>query len=389
MEEKKYSLKMRDTIIATIVMVLVFVGFTTIDYKLYSSYNETNELVYYFISVLFEDPAVIIIFFLFLLLAYLLYEFRKEGYIIKWRKVFGIALAISAVIVLLIDLSEVSNKLEGILIDNKRPSKLEYKYNIFLDVLENETVTENIPTTKIRTYTERYTYRKSTTTHYSYYVSYWTADNRRMSVVEEYNLVQCIEGLKEIDDNIQIEYYPHSGIIKSINGVVKHECNKLDAYISDKVEEIELKKRLEEEEILRQEEEANKIARRKNTILNESIGRNIDEVMLQFEEEKLSFESEIIYISSQMYDIGTIVFRNNEAVYVVKDNLGEDMVPIPNMELGMTKEQIISLLTEAEFDYHCSEYSCDTHGKNKLHTYQFSPGTLVPRGYDVGFSVDK
>ena len=74
---------------------------------------------------------------------------------------------------------------------------------------------------------------------------------------------------------------------------------------------------------------------------------------------------------------------------MVVDHSEEQMVQMPKMKNGMTKENVIEALTEAGFTYECDSFSCEMHGKGRLHTIRFGGGKWVPKGYTVWFSIDE
>ena len=66
------------------------------------------------------------------------------------------------------------------------------------------------------------------------------------------------------------------------------------------------------------------------------------------------------------------------------------MIPMPNLKAGMKKEYAIKMLEDAGFKVSVSEFDA-VNGEipGTLKYYQYSPGTLLPKGLEVNFSVNK
>lgn len=376
----------KEIVIAVIAILLVLAAGVCLDLFFTHMYFKTSHLAFYFLSVFYRDSLLGGLGILSLVLYFGISMKKDHASFNLWKFLGGLGL-IAAVIILIMNLFQVSDRYGGVLIENETPSKLDYKYAILRDVFGQETKVVDIPSAEVEVYVQSYSYKsgRSTERAYAYYMAFETADRKCYASLESEGFRICINELKELKDSIQIEYYIHSGIIKSIDGIDKNDDETLMEYIALCTEEVKRQKDQEEAEALRLKE----LEKEGIMIMAESEGKDITQVLQQFEELGIPFDYEIKYISSQMYEIDTIVLKVMGEVYVVEDNEKEDLLPIPRVALGMTAEEVSKLLTEAGFSYECSTYSCDLHEKGTLHGFQFPAGTLVPKGYRVGFSVDK
>ena len=77
------------------------------------------------------------------------------------------------------------------------------------------------------------TYRgmgKRASRHDVYYVKYNTG-NTEFSSIESEEVAVAVEIITKVNGTIEIEYYPHSGIIKSINGIDKKDTDSITTYV--------------------------------------------------------------------------------------------------------------------------------------------------------------
>lgn len=382
-EDKKEAARW---VFAVLISFVVCVGLA---YIISYLYEQTSNLAFYLLDVWYNDSLTVVIFFLLtVVLGSYVFEKKEKRRNLKLTLRFFFIFAL--VYIFFVNIFGVSKKYEDVLISGKSPSKFVYKYNIFMDVIGGKTELIEIPVENISTDISSYVIRSrtSTSSRITYYVIL-NIDNKKYSSAETRGLYVCINSLIKNKDKILIEYYPHTGIIKSVDGIDKNDIHELVSH-AGKVENEAIKEqqRIEQESIKKEEEEREKSAI-EYTVLSSSIGKNFAEIEAMLSEKKIPPTYEIVYISSKMYETNTIAFYDDDIVYVVKDNLSEDLIPIPRIVEGMTKEQIINILTEAGFSYECDEFECDSHGRNRLHTKGHANGEYVPRQHKVWFSVDK
>ena len=211
--------------------------------------------------------------------------------------------------------------------------------------------------------------------------------------IEEDNLIEIIDYLKKFEETIEIEYYKNSKIIKSIDGIDKLDYDKLidrvyEAMINKakiQKENDEIKIQLEQQQL----DERIKDGKIKSELKDKSINKNIEDVKKELEEKNINYS--IKYISSKLGDVGNVIFVGGKdfAFYVIKDNNEEEMIKVPELRLGMKKDEIAQILEKNELGYDFyNGYVTDE--KNKIDTiclYQFAPGTLVPKGFEVGIGL--
>ncbi len=383
-EKKEKKKSIQEALIAFGAMALWWgIGYLVLDVL-----PGTGHPFFYFLSVLYEDSLNIALLLLFILLG-VLFSLRKEGGREESKGILRLFLLIAGVWILILNLFPVSKRYEDVLIDGKRPSKLSYKVHILQDAISGETKVETLPVDKVTAIRSGYRIRggrhSSSRRVDTYYIGFETEENEKFASYESGVLWKYVTWMKEHTDTIQIEYYVHSGMIKKIDGVDKKDIDAL----SDRIAEVEeeLKLRAEQEELQKRQEEQK--AGRRYQIMSQSVGKTLEEVTRELEAEDIPFIHNVKYISSQMYECNTIAFSDNEAVYVVKDNQKEDMIQVPKMKRGMTKDEVIATLTEAGFTYEYDTFSCSMHKSGELHTCHFGGGEWAPKGYKVWFSIDK
>lgn len=386
MARKPEGKKTAISIIAGIIFFIIIVG---INWLLSYLYTDTGLLIFYFFYVWFDESLGVVIFFL-LFLLFFAYISRKDEEPINIKSSFLTFTVIALIYMAFTNIFEVSKKYEAVLIDNKTPSRFEYKYNILKDAIAGETVIETIPVENMEVYRNHYLSRsgRSTKGRDSYYIRFKINDIQYSSLEERMTTVYVDELLK-FKEEITIEYYPHTGIVKSIDGVDKNNAKELKFYVLGSRDVARQEEESKEKESIIQEEEEKANSALEYIILSKSVGKNLSDVEQELAKNSVETSYKKVFISSKMFAVDSIAFYDDDILYVVKDNLTEDMVALPVIKEGMSREQIIDILTEAGFSYECDECNCDMHGKDRLHTKGHANGEYIPRQHTVWFSVDK
>lgn len=384
-DNKETKVSKLQTLKWLLLMFFLFLIIAQIQVFLENTYWETNNLLFCWLSTWFND-SLFLAFFWFGLALFIGIGIKKDLPRFSLCKFMGIIGMIAVIIVAVSSLFPVSERYYGVEIAGEMPSKWSYKNAIFCDLVEKDTVSVAIASTELKTSGHRYGYkaRSSASGHYACYIDYVGADGKEYGSYESEWITNYVGLIKEQAESINIEYYLHSGVIKSIDGIEKNNTESL-------LEHLEFLKaeRQRNQELAEEAERQHKLLVAQGySIVQNSVGTDFADVLKGFEELGLPFTYQIHYISSQMYEINTVAFRDNENVYVVKDNEKEDMVRTPAVAHGMTRETVIHLLTECGLSYDVWDIDCDLHTSGTLHGFQFPAGTWVPRGYEVGFTVD-
>lgn len=382
-EDKKEAAKW---VIAVVIIVAINIAINGLMSYLYT---ESSLLIFHFFSVWYNDSLGVVIFFLMVAIFYIC-DSKRKGEDCNVKKAMLIFSVFSLVYMGFVNIFEVSKRYEGILIDGDKPSRFEYKYNIILDAIEGNTETKDISVENVETYINHYVARsgKSSRSSKSYYVRFKIGD-RLYSSLENSALSRCIDTIINSKSTITIEYYTHTGIIKSIDGIDKNNIDSLTHYAVDTRNSAIVENQNQEQESIKQEEDKRINSAVEFSILSNSLGKTITEVEAEFKKMNILPTYKTVYISTKMYNVNEIAFYYEDILYVVEDNSKEDLVAFPVINEGMTKTQIINILTEAGFSYECEEFECDMHGTKRLHTKGHSTGTYVPKQHTVWFSVDK
>lgn len=209
---------------AIIVGILLF----CVTFGLEKSYEETGKLSAYFAMMCWED-SMLLITSCFAVYAFYIYDLIKNGEkgdIGRRCAIFGIA---AAVLILIINLFPVTGKYKFVITNGKKPSKIEYKMDLLADMFsptEKVTVTADMVDVCMGTYRRigRRTRRQDV-----YYVEYISGDTKFASI-ESQSAATYIQLITEFKDTTVIEYYPNTGIIKSIDGFDKNDTETLKTY---------------------------------------------------------------------------------------------------------------------------------------------------------------
>lgn len=395
MREKKDKAEKKKSFQEWLIVIIVMAVWCGLGYLVQIVLPRTGNLFFYFLAVLYEDSLSVAVL-LFLVLVAVLFSLREEGRKEENRGILRMFFLIAGVWIAVLNVFPVSEQYEAVLIDGKKPTKFSYKASILQDAIDGETKVETLPVEKIEPFRAEYRTRggrhSSSRNVTTYYIGYETEENKAFASYESSVLWKYVTWMKENADTIQIEYYAHSGLIKRIDGVDKRDLDGLNARIAA-VEEA-LKRQAEQEELQKKQEELQKKEEtqkggRRYAIISQSVGKTLEEVKQELEAEEITFIHNVHYISSKKYECNVIAFWDNEDIYVVRDNEAEDLIQVPKMRDGMTKEEIIDSLTEAGFSYEWDSFSCEMHRPGCLHTIQFGGGQWIPKGYTVWFSIDE
>lgn len=330
--------------------------------------NNSGSISLYFFTTMFPNIVLMIIFIMIGMI-----NAKKKNIL----KITLIGFILATLFVGVFDIFSMPINYEKIKIEGNTVSMLNYKYAIIKDMIQGKTTT--IVTHNVNCYNDYIEYFNEQEQY-----SYCSRENPQ--------LIRIVNELLIYEDQFKIEYYNNTGIIKSIDEIAKTDYEKLNErvnLIKDNFKyEIEKEIQKQEEEI-NEERQLNKI---KNEIMNNAIGHKIEEIENKLKENEI-VDYSIEYISSKLYDIGTVAFvekRKSPCIYyVIKDNEKEDLVEMPKLKIGMTKDDIIETLQSRELNYEYDTVNWGDHQSGTLHTCSFSAGTLLPKGTVVWFSIDE
>ena len=225
MRENYKSLKwVIRAIIVVVVLVVVSIG-------LEKAYENTSSLFAYFIMMCWEDSFFFVMacFAVYAFYIYDLVKIGEKGAIGKRCAIFGIS---AAVLILIINLFPVSGKYKYAITNGKKPSKIEYKMDMLADMFSTAkkvTVTAESVDVYMGSYRRigRRTIRQDV-----YYVEYTSGDSK-FSSIESQTFATYVQLITEFKDTAEIEYYPNTGIIKSIDGIDKNNTEALRSYFGN------------------------------------------------------------------------------------------------------------------------------------------------------------
>ena len=194
-------------------------------------YYHNASLILAFVRAITKNQFFIYI----LILPFIIYKFAKkqllekedQDELIKQKSIKPVLIIILCILFfcVLVPPAEVR-------INNKRPGILIYQCYIVKDMIEGETTTISVKSKKIDTnailiYAPSQTHTNRHSLPKTYYVRYYVTDTYQNSSPENMKVVSIIDSLKGYEDEVAIEYYNNSGIIKSIDGIDKNDYEAL------------------------------------------------------------------------------------------------------------------------------------------------------------------
>lgn len=293
---------------------------------------------------------------------------------------------------------------------NERPSRMEYKIELFKDAILGKTCTATLDLKDVKAGQQTYHYtvrqrhgsisRNGRTNYFAFddggdgcYVAVLLNEVPVKYVLERQEMAELLS------DKIVVEYYPNSGFVKRMDGCNPYQQSALEAVLvplREKYAAEERQKRLEEEtrereEEARRQEENRRIHFRVQTMLEEGrVGHSLSDLKKEFEKASVPFEYEVVYVSTEHYAVGEIAFYDHArgTLYVVKDQDREEMTEVPYFGHNATAAEIKAVLEKSGILYECAVGDdAKSEEELRLNTYYCGPGTLIPRAYVYWFSV--
>ena len=318
-----------------------------------------------------------------------------------------IALLIGAVVLIGSQFLPLSGKWGGVKVNDKTPARGYYSLCLLLDTVEGDTETVTLWPRKVKVDAYKYTssYRGHSTKHTEPYISFHGFGSYLYRPGISYYLSACEKNSQQI----QVEYYRNSGLIRTVDGVSLYDTDRLKQLGSaivpketeqpeDSQAEQQAEQQMKETDVpdyktLKEELERQQLNAFK--VFFKSEGKNYESLLSQLRENSIPNPYSTIYISTQYYGIGEVaLFDNiNGSIYVVRDNDSEDMVCVPPIPQHSTLSEISKILDDAgiKWLYNCSGYHGNQaeadHSKDVLNTYYRPPGTPIPKDYVYWFSV--
>ncbi len=345
-----------------------------------------NDIIYRELSHLILSNIIVIN--ILVILIYLCSERKlKIRYIIPRAIIlyiiFGMLLTYSN-----IQISE-SRKVWGTNNKKSKTSLIDYEIAVFQDAIKNKTTTEKISVNSIMLVTGRKRFSPSIQYRATNNMYYYSA---RVNL----HIFQIVKDLKYCENEMTIEYYNNSKIIKTIDGIHISDYTKIAERVrflqEQKQKEVEQKK-IEKEKI-EQEEEQKKLeeSKRKSELTKFSnvVGKDINSLKKVFEENNINYS--IKYVNSKYGKINTVIFcewTKQYTLYVINSNNSEDMVEFPQLKIGMTKEEIKEILDKNGIDYkfYSTIHTTDSNKSNTLVRIPIKEKTIIPKSSQVGIEL--
>lgn len=393
MEDKEKKSKVRE-ILTGFGLVMYIVGvmllLTLLLTGLQTGYENTGSLWFYFSRLLLLENFLIPLTLCGVLSGALVMA-RMEKEEMDYRRYVKAILLLFVVTSILSSCFRVSGRFEHVKRNGKRPLKLIYEAAVLQDAFMGITEFTVLQQEDVSLFSREYragTARGGSRPSRYYYLGYHTEDGKEYVCSLLYSQYRALGILTEVEDSITLEYYAHSGILKSVQGIPLLDGGEITAVALEKKRELEEAwaqqvKATEEREKRNKEQETQKTTRLWN-----SVGESFESVLEEFQQKDWEMDWEVVEISSQLYSIGEIAYVKLKTIYVVKDQEGEDMVPVPALKPTMSMEEVIAMLTEAGLDYEVDYFGADPEKRNRVRTWHESPGVLVPKQMPFWFCIE-
>lgn len=200
-------------------------------------YQNNNSILLYFFKVLYEDSLMWMLIVLPIIFFYL-WDNRKDCKI-NVKKVSAVIGIIALVITIINNCLPVMFKYEAVKIDGKRPSKFEYKFNLFIDSF-GFTNTQEIKREDVDSFSGKYKIfsrnrikSNSSNKSRTYIMLEFKTSSTSYTVYEDSAVTLYIEEIARYKGSVELEYYPSSGMIKAIEGIERNDIDKLQQYVNE------------------------------------------------------------------------------------------------------------------------------------------------------------
>lgn len=402
---RKYEKGDWKLVLVTVVFIVLIVA---AQMGLLVLYRVTGWLWVYFLDLVYSSGLQVFLFLylLFRMIFFVEGKSSSKGKDKQFQKRFLSGLLVVEIAIFIIvnffPINKVSNRYSVVNLNGTKPTGHEYMLAVLWDVVAGDTVETTVSSDHISTGKIEYRVkggRGSSHRGTSHNISYQD-DAVSFSVHQPWVAsLNYVQKAKKMKNTFVIEYYVHSGVIKSIDycgindekAFADSERKILEEYSAREAERLE-KERLEQERQAAQKKEETRIWAVKFHTLSEGIGKPMEELIAEIEAQNSVMDCEVVYISTKHFDEGTLAFYANieNVVYVVKDGDAEDMLVIPHLDKSMDLDTIKRTLDEAGIRYTYDDIGTTngtTNGTKRLNTYHCPPGTYIPKDYVYWFSV--
>ena len=260
---------------------------------------------------------------------------------------------------------------------------INYETTVIKDLIENKTNVEYCTDYKVYLEEIRRGYGKGKgnpmpfyTAHLSYYIE--GNDSRFVSGIPDSVALIIKNNLKYWEKSIEIEYYNNSKVIKAIDGIEISDKDIIEK-LGNRVRELSKKNKKDKED----------------SIIYNSIGKNIKEVKKELEENGIN-DVNIYCINSRYYPIGKVAFVSKygddfslREIRVVEGDETEDLTKMPQLKVGMSKDEIKQKLKECNLDYRFTIIRNDSIEKGLFLYTPPGEGVYVPKGSIVNVTINE
>lgn len=306
-----------------------------------------------------------------------------------------------------LNLFPVSRRFEVVRLNEEKPSRFAYKFAILKDAASRETKIVRGSREDVKA--GYYTYnvrsgRYGTKTTNTYYLAFRDGEISFQSFLADRTLVNYYQLSEKIlqkgletdqewiyEKEYAIEYYPHAGLLKAVDGCNPYDGESLQTLVDElKVTVAEKEERERQETEALRQEQSRQFSIAYDLFMN-GTGRYLSDIEAELAKENISYEYEVVNLSTCHYEPGQIAFYDhpNRTVYVVKDQFGEEMVEVPYFDKKWPVQDIEKVLKEAGITYLCEELDRGEGdvAKKRLYTYYCGPGTIIPKEFVYWFTI--
>ena len=381
--------------------ILIGIGLVALPFLVFLGISRTNSLLLQWLFSFYLD------FLVFVVIAFLIFHEVERDNSKETKKRHYALFAVGALLFMLfIDMFPVFGVNKLFRRDGSRPQLISYRISLLRDAFEKETVTCTIPREEwkeklgVTTYRMTYTARMRSETHALtfYYLSFTDGESKNCAHLysyEAYNYILQKDRAREAA--IEIEYYKHSGVLKSLDGIDLSDTAALKQRTGQLAEIAALAANQKNATGATSKEAKQAALQNLTYVIARAVGHSWEAVeteitnILSAPDAPINYHYEAVPIRTRQFEVGTVAFvdRANRVFYVVSDQSAEEMVRVPFFGDNEPADIMQELLTTAGVSFTLYVDTSKPLNEQIIHYCEVAPDTYVPKGYKITVGVEK
>lgn len=381
--------------------ILFGIVLALLPFLMYLGIMQTNSLFLQWLLIFYVDTflLVAIAFFIF-------HDIERDKSHKEKRRHFGFFTIGAVLFMLLINLLPVFGISKPVRLNGRKPMGLTYKTALLRDAFEKETVTCTIPREEwedklgVLHYTIKISKRRhSGTNNFTFYfLSYTDGEKENRVLLPSLDAYMYVQKKNQAEaEEIVIEYYKHSGALKSLDGINLSDSAALKEKTAQLAEEVKLAVSLKKSKNANASKTMQAVLQSLYTVMNKATGLSWAAVekeltdLLALPEAPTGFKYRTEYIRTLHFEPGTVAFVDvaNRLFYVVLDHSDEEMVQVPYFGENETAETIRTLFNDAGVSFRLYVDTTKPLSEQIIRYCGEPSGTYVPKDYSVVLAINE